>query len=49
MDSMRGAGTVVNDASGNENNGTISGATWTTSGRYGNALAFNGTSCPGDH
>jgi len=39
-----GSGTVVNDASGNENNGTISGATWTTSGKYGNALIFNGTS-----
>jgi hypothetical protein len=39
-----GSGTVVNDASGNGNNGMISGATWTTSGRYGNALTFNGTS-----
>ena len=39
-----GSGTVVNDASGNGNNGTISGATWTTSGKYGNALTFNGTS-----
>jgi hypothetical protein len=38
-----GSGTVVNDASGNGNNGTISGATWTTSGKYGNALSFNGT------
>jgi Concanavalin A-like lectin/glucanases superfamily/Fibronectin type III domain len=34
---------VVSDASGNGNNGTISGATWTTSGKYGNALTFNGT------
>jgi len=39
-----GSGTVVNDVSGNGNNGTISGATWTTSGKYGNALTFNGTS-----
>jgi len=39
-----GSGTVVNDASGNGNNGTISGARWTTSGKYGNALTFNGTS-----
>jgi chitodextrinase len=39
-----GTGTVVTDASGNGNNGTISGATWTTSGKYGNALVFNGTS-----
>jgi hypothetical protein len=38
-----GIGTVVSDASGNGNNGTISGATWTTSGKYGNALTFNGT------
>jgi Concanavalin A-like lectin/glucanases superfamily/PQQ enzyme repeat len=38
-----GSGMVVNDASGNGNNGTISGATWTTSGKYGNALNFNGT------
>jgi hypothetical protein len=38
-----GSGTVVNDASGNGNNGTINGATWTTSGKYGNALNFNGT------
>src|SRR4029077_11313111 len=38
-----GNGTVVNDVSGNGNNGTISGATWTTSGKYGNALTFNGT------
>jgi len=34
---------VVHDASGNGNNGTISGATWTTSGKYGNALSFNRT------
>jgi len=38
-----GSGTAVNDASGNGNNGTINGATWTTSGKYGNALNFNGT------
>ena len=38
-----GSGTLVTDLSGNGNNGTISGATWTTSGRYGNALSFNGT------
>jgi chitodextrinase len=33
----------VNDMSGNGNNGTISGATWTSSGKYGYALSFNGT------
>ncbi|HEU5313486.1 MAG TPA: LamG domain-containing protein [Candidatus Udaeobacter sp.] len=38
-----GSGTVVSDVSGNENTGTISGATWTTLGKYGNALSFNGT------
>jgi hypothetical protein len=39
-----GTGTVVTDASGNNLTGTIVGATWTTAGRYGNALSFNGTS-----
>jgi len=39
-----GTGTTVTDASGNGNNGTISSAAWTTSGKYGNALGFNGTS-----
>src|SRR5437762_900538 len=38
-----GAGTTVIDASGNNNTGTLSGATWTSAGRYGNALVFNGT------
>ena len=38
-----GGGTLLTDLSGNGNNGTISGATWTTSGKYGNALSFNGT------
>jgi hypothetical protein len=37
-----GAGTTVADASGNGNTGEISGASWTTSGRFGNALSFNG-------
>ncbi len=39
-----GSGTTVADASGNGNTGTISGATWTTQGKYGGALDFNGTS-----
>ena len=39
-----GSGVVVTDASGNSNTGAVSGATWTTSGRYGNALSFNGSS-----
>src|SRR5882762_10354968 len=39
-----GSGTTVADISGNNNNGTISAATWTTAGKFGNALVFNGTS-----
>ena len=36
-----GLGTVVADASGNGNLGTLSGgATWTTAERFGNALRF---------
>ena len=38
-----GRGITVTDSSGNGSNGTISGATWTTAGKYGNALIFNGT------
>jgi Concanavalin A-like lectin/glucanases superfamily/Bacterial Ig-like domain/Bacterial Ig domain len=38
-----GAGTTLTDLSGNGNNGTISSATWTAAGKYGNALVFNGT------
>src|SRR5439155_1579305 len=38
------SGTTVADASGNNNAGTVSGATWTTAGRYGSALVFDGTS-----
>ena len=39
-----GSGTTVTDASGNGNNGTITNATWSTSGKFGKALQFNGTS-----
>ena len=39
-----GSGTTTTDASGNANTGTLSGATWSTAGRYGGALAFDGTS-----
>ena len=39
-----GAGTTAADATGNGRTGTLSGATWTTSGRFGGALTFNGTS-----
>jgi hypothetical protein len=39
-----GSGTTVADISGNGNTGTISGATWTNAGKYGNALVFDGSS-----
>jgi len=39
-----GSGTTVTDSSGNNNNGNISGATWTSAGKYGSALSFNGSS-----
>jgi hypothetical protein len=38
-----GSGSTVTDLSGNGNTGTISGATWTTSGKFGGALSFNGS------
>jgi hypothetical protein len=38
-----GTGTTVADASGSGNTGTIANATWTTAGKYGKALVFNGT------
>jgi hypothetical protein len=38
-----GSGTVLHDRSGHGNNGTISNATWSTAGKYGGALSFNGT------
>ena len=39
-----GSGSILHDSSGGGNNGTISGATWSSAGRYGNCLYFNGTS-----
>ena len=39
-----GAGTVVGDASGSNNTGTIKAATWSASGHTGAALSFDGTS-----
>ncbi len=39
-----GSGGTVNDESGNDNDGVIQGATWTAQGRFGAALAFDGTS-----
>jgi hypothetical protein len=37
-----GSGTTLADVSGNGNNGTISNAQWTSSGKFGGALVFNG-------
>ena len=37
-----GLGTLVQDLSGNGNNGTINGATW-VAGKFGDALSFNGS------
>ena len=39
-----GSGSTVADASGFGNNGTVSATTWSTQGKFGNALSFNGTS-----
>ena len=38
-----GSGTTTADQSGNGNTGTLSNATWSTAGKFGNALSFNGT------
>ncbi|MEN3356580.1 MAG: hypothetical protein V7637_562 [Mycobacteriales bacterium] len=38
-----GTGSTVGDASGGGNNGTLTGASWSTAGRSGGALSFNGT------
>jgi hypothetical protein len=40
----QGAGPTLNDISGNGNTGTITNATWTSSGKYGGALQFTGVS-----
>ena len=39
----QGSGTSLPDLSGNGNNGTIANASWSTGGKYGSALSFNGT------
>ena len=39
-----GSGTTVTDASGNGNNGTVVNGTWVTTGEFGRAIQFNGTS-----
>jgi concanavalin A-like lectin/glucanase superfamily protein len=38
-----GSGTTVADASGTGNAGAIGSAAWSTQGKYGGALSFNGT------
>jgi hypothetical protein len=38
-----GTGTGVTDISGNGNAGQVSGTTWTTSGKFGGALSFDGS------
>ena len=37
-----GSGNVLGDSSGNGNDGTIYGATWTTNGKFASALQFDG-------
>jgi hypothetical protein len=39
-----GSGTTTADRSGAGNNGSVRGAYWTSNGRFGNALSFNGSS-----
>ena len=36
------AGTTLTDRTGRGHHGTVSGATWTTQGRFGSALGFDG-------
>ncbi|HEX5474874.1 MAG TPA: N,N-dimethylformamidase beta subunit family domain-containing protein [Vicinamibacterales bacterium] len=38
-----GAGTTTADQSGNGNTGTLANTTWTSTGKFGQALAFNGS------
>jgi len=38
-----GAGSTTADVSGNNLNGTLANTTWSTAGKYGKALSFNGT------
>jgi uncharacterized repeat protein (TIGR01451 family) len=39
-----GSGTTVADSSGQGNGGAVAAGTWTTQGKFGSALTFNGTS-----
>ncbi len=38
-----GSGTTASDQSGRGNTGTLANASWTTGGKFNNALSFNGT------
>ncbi|HET8754994.1 MAG TPA: hypothetical protein VFM58_03245 [Solirubrobacteraceae bacterium] len=38
-----GSGTAITDSSGTGNDGSTSGTTWSTAGRFGPALSFNGS------
>jgi glucose/arabinose dehydrogenase len=38
-----GVNTTVADSSGSGNNGTVSNTTWSTAGKFGGALSFNGS------
>jgi fibronectin type 3 domain-containing protein len=40
----QGSGTTVPDSSGKGNTGTLASTTWSTAGKYGGALIFNGSS-----
>lgn len=40
----QGAGSTVTDSSGRGNTGTATNTAWSTSGRFGSALSFNGSS-----
>ena len=41
--SRRDVGTTTADSNGGAHNATLSGATWTTQGKFGKALSFNGS------
>ena len=44
LDFAENTGITTYDRSGNGNNGTLTNATWTSSGKYGKAISFNKTS-----
>src|ERR1044071_6963885 len=44
-----GSGTTIGDLSGQNNNGVASGTTWSTAGKFGNALVFHASSVIASH